>query len=615
MAFNAGSVRGQLELDASDFLRALKRAEVALDKVGDESRDTEKSFLSLSGAAKAAAGVLGAIATAAIVRTGFNVLRNTIVSTTEAFVGFEQQVRNFATAAQAAGVRDVPRLTQSFRDFADEIQRTTAFGDDLVLSVGATLLNLGVQERQLEEATQAVLNYAAATGKDAQQSVVQLGRTLSGLSGELGQALPAITQLTEAQLRQGAAFDIVNDRFRNFAQTIALTLGGALDQAQNSFGDLQKNIGEVLAPAIQQAAALAAQVFNDLATQVQANAPFIREQFAVIAAGALEFAATMAQAFASTIEGFESFRGFVALTGPAIAGTFAQIEVGLNRVGLALSELLNAATFGAFTEEVERQERALAESEQTLDAMASIYGELLQESEQSAEAASALAEALRRGAQGAEQLAQGVREAGRATTGAADAAGNLRGGLFGAAGAGAAVADTATLAAQAIQEAELHASQLREELEGAAGAGERTASAFGGGGGEGGGFGGGADPFGRRAGGSLGLDLDDPFGAVAAFQTQSTLLGQTRGGGLFNRQQQRSSRIVLEQIRGAAVTAVNQAIAEFSADVIRELNRLGITDASQRSQILNARVTEAQRLGVLPSLSSLSTFASGFLRA
>lgn len=93
---------------------------------------------------------------------------------------------------------------------------------------------------------QAAIDLSAATGLSLEGSIKNLGKTFAGLTGELGESIPALRSLTAEQLKSGAAVQLILDRFGGSALAQVQTFSGAIEQTSNIFGDLQETIGQLI---------------------------------------------------------------------------------------------------------------------------------------------------------------------------------------------------------------------------------------------------------------------------------------------------------------------------------------------------------------------------------
>lgn len=123
--------------------------------------------------------------------------------------------------------------SNSFQKMANGIERTTGISADLVLQQSALARNFTQTNEEAEKLVGAAVDLAAATGIELETAVRQLGVSMTGTAGKLGQVVPGVNELTDAQLKSGAAIDLVTARYR-----------GAGIAAVNSYSGQQKILGE-----------------------------------------------------------------------------------------------------------------------------------------------------------------------------------------------------------------------------------------------------------------------------------------------------------------------------------------------------------------------------------
>lgn len=139
---------------------------------------------------------------------------------------------------------------------AAELQSRTLYGDETIIEQQAFLASLGLTEQQIGATIEAAAQLSAALGMEFEGAVRNLSKTFGGLTGELGESIPALKGLTAEQLRAGAAIDFVNENYQGFAETAAETGAGPLLQLKNRFGDVAERIGVTLTPALESLVAL-----------------------------------------------------------------------------------------------------------------------------------------------------------------------------------------------------------------------------------------------------------------------------------------------------------------------------------------------------------------------
>lgn len=134
---------------------------------------------------------------------------------------------------------------------AAELQSRTTIGDEDIIAQQAYLASLGITEAQIRKVIEASVQLSAATGMSLDSAVKNLAKTYGGLTGELGESIPALKDLTEEELRNGAAVDFINENYKGFAETAARTGAGPLLQLKNRIGDIAERLGTALLPIVE----------------------------------------------------------------------------------------------------------------------------------------------------------------------------------------------------------------------------------------------------------------------------------------------------------------------------------------------------------------------------
>lgn len=202
---------------------------------------------------------------------------------------------------------------------AAELQSRSTLGDEAIIEQQAYLAALGLSEQQIGATIEAAAQLSAALDMDLGSAVKNLGKTFGGMTGELGESIPALKNLTKEQLQAGEAVNFVNQNYRGFAEAAASVGTGPLTQLKNIIGDIAESFGVILLPTIQKIAAK----LKEMATAFQNLSPQIKAIIVSVAA-------------------------FVAAIGPAIVA-FSKLLSAVKLVSLALPALgvsLTAAAAG-----------------------------------------------------------------------------------------------------------------------------------------------------------------------------------------------------------------------------------------------------------------------------
>jgi len=133
---------------------------------------------------------------------------------------------------------------------AKALQQNSRFGDEAILAQQAFLAANGQTEEQILKMIPAILDMSEALGTPLEFATRNLVKTFSGLQGELGELIPDLKQLTQEQLINRQAVDVLSQLYGGFASSALDTYGGKLDQLGNRIGDIGEVFAGVLLPVI-----------------------------------------------------------------------------------------------------------------------------------------------------------------------------------------------------------------------------------------------------------------------------------------------------------------------------------------------------------------------------
>jgi hypothetical protein len=163
----------------------------------------------------------------------------------EAFSAQEDAVNKLGQALRASGDFSQQALSD-LTAFSSELGRTSKFGDEVIVSQLAMAKAFGASNKEAKDLVQAAANLSATFGGSLEENVQKLGKSLTGELGRLGQFIPELKNLTEAQLQAGAAAEIINSKFGGAAASELQTYSGSVIAAKNAFSDLQEEIGALI---------------------------------------------------------------------------------------------------------------------------------------------------------------------------------------------------------------------------------------------------------------------------------------------------------------------------------------------------------------------------------
>lgn len=141
-------------------------------------------------------------------------------------------------------------LANSFLEYAEQLQQTTTFSNESILALQTQLASFGVMPGSINQVTRALVDYAAATGKDLPEAGAMMAQAMAGQGRELkryGLELSAVASRTE-NMEKTTKF--LEERFQGSAETIKNTTLGQYQNLINRIDDLKKKLGEELMPVI-----------------------------------------------------------------------------------------------------------------------------------------------------------------------------------------------------------------------------------------------------------------------------------------------------------------------------------------------------------------------------
>ncbi len=136
--------------------------------------------------------------------------------------------------------------TDAFVEMATELQNTLGVSDDMVIGLQKLTLTFGAAQTQVEPTTRAILDYAAATGKDATQAMEMLIRGVDGGTGEIKKLGISFETTGDRTKDLAAATEQLAKKYGGAAAADADSLAGRARIAQAAMEDLQKSFGGLI---------------------------------------------------------------------------------------------------------------------------------------------------------------------------------------------------------------------------------------------------------------------------------------------------------------------------------------------------------------------------------
>lgn len=263
------------------------RQRVVFELVDEASAPARRIGASLEGIK----GTLVALGAGAIVSKAFGALKEVLTAGAEGAAEAETATVRLRAALEAAG-GGASAFADSLGRQAEAIQRLGIVNAEAVNSVQSLLANVGVAGSQLEQATQASVDLSAALGLSLDTAAVQVGKTLSGVAGDLGRLVPELAALSTESLKAGEGIRVLADRFAGQSAQQAETYANSINRLKEALAETAEVIGGSGANAGVSASIRALAAAIEDANQVAEGSP-LTSFFGDLKQGALDLTTTL----------------------------------------------------------------------------------------------------------------------------------------------------------------------------------------------------------------------------------------------------------------------------------------------------------------------------------
>ena len=207
-----------------------------------------------------AAGFTAVTSAVGIVAMSLGKVSGAVMSTVTAYSAQEIAERRLQTTLRATQ-NAVGMSAGEMLDLADALSQVSTYSDQEILAVEQMLAaTRKISAEVMPEATQAILDMAAATGEDAVNAAQRLSQALADPAGEIESLKEAGIQLSEEQKEnikrvqeQNGVYEAqkillkeVESTYGGMARAIADTDTGKLQQISNVWQDIKEGLGEGL---------------------------------------------------------------------------------------------------------------------------------------------------------------------------------------------------------------------------------------------------------------------------------------------------------------------------------------------------------------------------------
>jgi hypothetical protein len=214
----------------------------ALDKNTNKAKSLGTALQVAVGSFAASAAIKGISLLSDGVGTLVNFLEDSVKASAESETSLKQ-----LTVALAQTGKLTDENVKSFQALATQIQATTAFEDDAVVSSIALIQSLARLDTDgLKRATIAATNLAATFNIDLDTAARLVGKAAEGNTTAFGKLGIQFEKGTTNAETFSNVLQTLESRFGGSAAAQAQTYSGALTQLTNVYGDLKENVGAIV---------------------------------------------------------------------------------------------------------------------------------------------------------------------------------------------------------------------------------------------------------------------------------------------------------------------------------------------------------------------------------
>jgi hypothetical protein len=219
--------------DKSEIIIAAKdQASKVLDQIAKNTEQLAKKTDELNSRFKLSISVAGAVTAA--------------YGAIKAAMGFASAI-DMVTDAYNKQAKAARGMTDQQKSHASAMQAVLGVGDEVTLQLMRQAQMLGMSASQSEQATQAAIGLAQATGMSLESALTKVNQVMNGNVDALAKTIPAMKGLTTEEEKLAAVNDLINRGLAEQADQMN-SLEGVQTRASNSIGDLYEQFGALIAP-------------------------------------------------------------------------------------------------------------------------------------------------------------------------------------------------------------------------------------------------------------------------------------------------------------------------------------------------------------------------------
>jgi len=237
--------------DAANDVKSISVFNKKIKETSDQVKKlTETQGENTSASAKFGAVIKSVLNPLAAIVLSFTAIKKAADFVKESYMEYAQSQKQLVLLSEAFSQNGIAarEATSAFEKFASAQQEVTKYSDDEIISAGRFMEAVsGLSEQGLEKATLAAMNFASATGTDLKGAMEGMTSASEGGSNIFTKYGVKLDDTMTRSQKLEAITKQLQDRFGEFAEKEGQTIIGQMAILENSYGDLKKQMGAVIA--------------------------------------------------------------------------------------------------------------------------------------------------------------------------------------------------------------------------------------------------------------------------------------------------------------------------------------------------------------------------------
>ena len=249
VSVESGSAEKKLD-HLADSIRSVGNAQENASKQTSIAGDALETFGKIAAAAAQTSSAGDALATFGKIAAAAAAAYYAIIEPIKEV--YSEYKKNYDAQARLSGAirragEDVGSTLAMLNEYSNSLVETGKASGDTVVALITQAKSVGLATDKIEALISASLDLSAVTGKSLNEAFGSLLATYKGQARALGDQASLVLDLTDAQLRNGKAVEVIGRAYKGASDEGLATFEGQANRTKNALDELKQALGEVVA--------------------------------------------------------------------------------------------------------------------------------------------------------------------------------------------------------------------------------------------------------------------------------------------------------------------------------------------------------------------------------